>query len=265
MLEYINKLSHVSKVLSLMANKNLEQLEGKCNEPHETQDYYLGMLKRQAMLTHDLHLILKNRPAENLTTPYILLRALMDDFLHALYLEFSKTPDDDIIRINAQGYRDNYNSLKNLTNSSNQVYYGESFNYLSESDLEDLKKTFREREKNKKYFEDISTFKFKKFKTLTEIAEEINSFKKYNIARDRTFFLWKSFSSFVHYSNWCLEYELREDIRNFQQMEEALQYVLNTIHFCATYFERTKQTKTFLNRFLLSEMKFGVLTKMQNN
>lgn len=258
-LQIVNQLSHVAYRLSQMANKHLEQLSGKCKAAEETQDYYLGMLRRQAMITHDLHLILVDRPQENLTTPYILLRALMDDFIHLLYLDLSETFEEDIVRINATGHKDNFNSLKNLTNSENQEYHGESFGYLSPEDFENLKEEFKQKEKNQKYFQNIETFRFKEFRSLTDMALSINSTNKDNVARDRAFFMWKAFPSFVHYSNWCYDYEMTADILKIRQIEESLQYVFNTIHIIANYFKKTKGIDVMVDTYILKEMKFGLL------
>ena len=76
-LDYINRLSHIALLLHEMANKNLDQLAGKCQEKHEMQDYYLGILRRQAMVCHDLHLILKQpsgKPDNTLCTSSLFVR-----------------------------------------------------------------------------------------------------------------------------------------------------------------------------------------------
>lgn len=83
MTEIINRLSKVSLAIYNTANANLESIEkyeGFENVANETQDYYLGILKRTAMISNDLHVMLIDRPIENLTTPYVLLRSLLDDF-----------------------------------------------------------------------------------------------------------------------------------------------------------------------------------------
>ncbi len=242
-----------------MANTTLEQLEGKCIDPEETQDYYVGLLSRQAQLTYDLHIVLSGRPKENLTTPYIILRALLDDFLHVLYLDLSDNPDEEIVCINAKGHRDNFKALKNLTDSANQEYHGQNFGYLSDDEYEELKIVFKSKAKNQKYFTNIDNFELKKFKTMAEMALCINSTENYNVARDRTFFYWKHFSAFVHYSTWCYDYETTDDILKLKHMEESLQYVYNTIHFCSCYFKQTKGTNVSVDKFLLKEMKFLLL------
>ena len=77
-----NDLSHLAKIISDLANSNLDQLKGKCQEENDMQDYYLGILQRQALLLLDLSTILKNRNSKYISTPYIILRRLIDDFMH---------------------------------------------------------------------------------------------------------------------------------------------------------------------------------------
>lgn len=259
--QFIKLLSEISHRLYSMANKTLEQLDGKCAVPEETQDYYIGLLRRQAQLTYDLHTIFSDRPKENLTTPYIILRALMDDFLHVLYLDLSDNPDEEIVCINAKGHRDNFNALKNLTDSENQVYQGQNFGYLSEEAYEELKVVFKSKPKNQKYFTVIDNFELKRFKTMADMARSINSTENYNVSRDRAFFMWKNYSAFVHYSTWCYDYESIGDILKLQQMEESLQYVFNTIHFCCCYFRQTKGIDCFVDEFILKERKLALLKR----
>ena len=256
----MNQLANVAFRLSEMANKNLDQLNGKCDEPEEVRDYYLGMLRRQAMLTGDLYKILEDRPLENLTTPYILLRSLLDDFLHVVYLDGHAEPDEEIVKINASAHKDNFMSLENLTNSKNQEYFGRKFEYLSAEKLEEVKNTFKGFDKNKKYFSNIDEFKFKRFISLTNLAKEIDASENYNVARDRAFYLWKSYSAFVHYSTWCFEMENTDDIINVQQIEEAFQYVFNTIYLCAKKLKELEDVKCIIDKFMLTEMKFSILS-----
>lgn len=259
MLDYINKLSFAARTLHEMANKHLKQLAGSCDTPDEEQDYYLGILRRQAMLAYDLGLILHDRPEENLTTPYIILRSMLDDYLHLTYLDLHENPHEEIIKINAEGHRQNFNSLMNLTVSENQEYYGENLGYLSDEELEQLKDSFRNKEENHKYFIDIENFKFQKFRTLTDLADSINGSENCNVARDRALFLWKSFSSFVHYSTYCFNFELGSDIIKWQQMEESLQYVYNSIFLAFKFFNQRDGVEFVDSKFIKEEMEFAII------
>ena len=256
-LEYINQLAEIALRLYKMANENIRQIEEKKPERSEVLVYYLGMLRRQAIMSYDLHVMLKGRPEENLTTPYILLRSLMDDFLHVLYLDLHSNPPEKINRINAKGYKENFESLKNLTNSKNQDYYGEKFDYLSQEQLEALEATFMGKAENKKYLN--TNGDFKGFLQVRQVADAIDGSEHCNVARDRAYYYWKSFSSFVHYSNWCYEYELVSDIIKLQHMEECFQYVFNTIFLSFKHFNRTLSAPFACDRFLQEEMKFVLI------
>ena len=59
-----DELSRLAKMISDLANSNLEQLKGKCQEEEDIQDYYLGILQRQAILLWDLAMLLKNRDSK---------------------------------------------------------------------------------------------------------------------------------------------------------------------------------------------------------
>ena len=100
-----NNLSHLAKIISDLANSNLEQLQGKCQDEKDMQDYYLGILQKQALLLLDLSTILKNRQSKYISTPYIILRSLLDDFMHLMYLELSNNKEEEIIKINAEAYK----------------------------------------------------------------------------------------------------------------------------------------------------------------
>ena len=56
-----DELSRLAKMISDLANSNLDQLKGKCQNKDDIQDYYLGILQRQAILLSDLAALLKNR------------------------------------------------------------------------------------------------------------------------------------------------------------------------------------------------------------
>lgn len=52
-----NELSEEAKKMFELANANLNLLAGKCQKKHEEQDYYLGIIRRQAIVFSDLSLI----------------------------------------------------------------------------------------------------------------------------------------------------------------------------------------------------------------
>ena len=149
-----NNLSHLAKIISDLANSNLEQLQGKCQDEKDMQDYYLGILQKQALLLLDLSTILKNRQSKYISTPYIILRSLLDDFMHLMYLELSNNKEEEIIKINAEAYKHCFVSLQNLTDSNYEHFDGKYPFYLKQEEVEKVKNQFINKDKNKKYFKD---------------------------------------------------------------------------------------------------------------
>jgi hypothetical protein len=234
----IEHLTKDAKLLAELANSNLENLQGKCPDKIEVQDYYLGILRRQATLFLDLEKILKDRNPELITTPFILLRSLMDDFLHLLYLELHDEKEEQILKLNANSTRQSFNSLEDLTKSNHKYFDGKYKFYLNNDQFDALKTKFKEKPENDKYFEDKDSFKFKKFISLTQVAQNITHSRDVEIFKDRAFYLWKEFSSFVHYSNSSFYLSMNPNPINLQKIEEGFQYGYNSIYLAYRYFER---------------------------
>lgn len=233
----MNELCQRAQMISDLANRNLGQLVGKCQEEIEVQDYYLGVLRRHAVLLSDLALILKNRNSQYISTPFIILRSLLDDFLHLLYLELHIDKETEIVKINADAYKQSFGSLKSLTDSNYENFDGLYPFYLKNEELEELKAQFSQKEKNKKYFKDVDNFVFKKFLKCSQVAERIKSTREINIYRDRAYYLWKEFSSFVHYSIYSFKMELEKSDENMNIIDESLQYCYNSVNLAFKYFE----------------------------
>lgn len=254
-----NELSDKAKQLSDLANSNLALLEGKCQTKNEVQDYYLGILRKQAILLSDLSLLLKDRPSAYISTPFIILRSLLDDFMHMLFIESQSNKESEIIKINADTYKHSFSALKILM-ESNKEHFEEKYPfYLTEKEFKLLKKDFIEKEKNAKYFKDKSSFKFQEFMTFSKMTVSISITKEVNIFKARVYYLWKEFSSFVHFSNYSFEYEIMDAKENLEMINESFQYVYNTIYLSFKYFERELKLKFIDNPALNKE--YGIIHK----
>ncbi len=250
-------LSNDAKKLFELADANLELLAGKCEDPIEIQDFYLGLLRKQGILLSDLSLILKNRKSEYISTPFIILRSLIDDFLLLLYLENHNDRDTEITRINANSHRHSFNSLKGLTDSNYEHFEGKYPFYLTHEKLQEIKDTFIAKEKNKRYFMNPDTFKFKVFMRFSDMVHSLTYSREVGIFRDRAYYLWKEFSSFIHYSNYSFEYELQDAEENLYMIDESFQYCYNSIYLTFKYFERV--LKIEFNDNLELRKKYGII------
>lgn len=245
-----NDLSHLAQMIADLANSNLEQLQGKCQEEEDVQDYYLGILQKQALLLSDLSIILKNRQSKYISTPYIILRSLLDDFIHLLYLELSNNNEEEIIKINAEAYKHSFVSLQNLTDSNYEHFDGKYPFYLKREEMEDIKKRFADKDKNKKYFKNITRFKFKSFMTFNTLVGRITHSREIKIYRDRAYYLWKEFSEFVHYSTFSFKMEQQDAPENMNKIDEAFQYCYNSIYLSFKYFTFEYDLNFINNEFL---------------
>ena len=246
-----------AKLLAELANLNLNSFAGKFRNPqkNDIQDYYIGLLRRQAILLIDLEIILNHRNPNLITTPYILLRSLLDDFLHVIYLELHKNREEEIVKITAKTYKQSFKAIENLTNSNHNHFNGQYALYLTNEELQEYKDTFSGKAVNDKYFIDKDNFRFKQFIPLSQVAENITHSRKVEIFSDRAFFLWKEFSTFVHYSTFSYYLENNPDTTSLYKMEEAFQYSYNTIYLSFKYFERNHNIE-FIDSIELKEQ-FG--------
>ena len=163
----------------------------------------------------------------------------MDDFLHLLYLELHAKKEEEIVKINAKTHKESFKSIEQLTKSNHNYFNGAYKYYLNSEQLQALKNTFSEEPENDKYFMDKKNFKFKNFIPLSQLSDNITHSRDVEIFKDRAFYLWKEFSSFVHYSNTSFYQEINPNPVNRQKIEEGFKYCYNSIYLAFKYFERT--------------------------
>jgi hypothetical protein len=202
------------------------------------QDYYLGILRKQAIQLLDLSILLKNRNPEYISTPFIILRSLLDDFLHLLYLETHADKETEITKINADSFKQSFIALEDLTDSNYKHFEGKYTFYLTKEQLCEIKEKFVSKKSNKKYFKNPESFKFIPFMTFSDMVKCSAYSRNVDIFRDRAFYLWKEFSSFVHYSNYSFKYEAHPAKENLYMIDESFQYCYNSIYLAFKYFER---------------------------
>lgn len=230
------------------AQENLNQISGRCATKETIQDYYLGILRRQAILTLDLKTILEKSPVDNLTTPLIICRCLVDDFLHIFYLHEENNEVENIVRINAEAYSENFKSLEGLTKSNHQHFEGRYALYMTGKELQEIKDYFASQSDNKKYFSNLAKFEFKRFITNAQLAEGIKDFELSKMSL-RALFLWKQFSAFTHFTNLTFGYEMTPSNRDAYlfEIEETLLYSYNTVKWAFKFFEKRDGIKFFDN------------------
>jgi hypothetical protein len=223
--------------IALFGDSNLAQLNGIAQERDLMQDYYLGMIRRQVILLHDLQTLIAHSEHHNLSGVLILCRCLLDDFLHVFFLKQHNEEEENLVKINADEYKQMFRSVDVIMQSNHQHFEGQNPYYITEDEFAAVKAHFIGQEENDKYFIDKAAFRFKRFKTVADLVLEFNDFEMSKMAQ-RAFYFWKDLSGFVHYSNITFEKEINEDNLpyNLSLIEEVLLYSYNTIELSFRYF-----------------------------
>jgi len=237
--EELNKALIITeaKKVAAFADSNLGQLAGMCQEKIMLQDYYLGMIRRQAILLSDIAILIEHTAHHNISSIFIIVRCLLDDFLHVLYFKLNGDEEENITKLNADVHRQMFKSVEVIMESNHLHFEGQNPFYITDEAFVALKEQFINRGENDIYFVNKGQFRFKKFKTLLEIASGITDFDLSKLSQ-RAFYFWKDTSEFIHYSNTTFEKEINADNKqhNLAILEEIILYSYNTIELSFRYF-----------------------------
>lgn len=229
-------ISEAKRVASF-ADANLDQLAGLCVEKIMLQDYYFGMIRRQAILLNDIATLFEHTVHNNISSIFILGRCLLDDFLHVFYLKLNAEEEENITKLNADVHRQMFNSIEVIMESNHQHFDGQNPCYINDAQFATLKEQFANRAENDPYFLNKAEFRFKSFKKLSDIATGIEDFELSKLSQ-RAFYFWKGTSEFIHYSNTTFEKEINPDNyqNNLAVIKEIILYSYNTIELSFRYF-----------------------------
>lgn len=226
-----------ARKIATLGDANLAQLSGLCQEKELQQDYYLGMIRRQVHLLHDIATLMESDAHQNFSSIFILCRCLLDDFLHVFYLKQCGHEKDEITNLNADVHRQAFLALEVTMLSNHKHFKGRYPHYMTKQEFDQLKAHFQSRKENNIFFRNKASFSFKRFKTLSEVAEGIADFELSKLSR-RAYYIWKDTSEFIHYSNATFERESSQDdhLHNLYLIEEVMLYAYNTIELSWRHF-----------------------------
>lgn len=225
--------------LSSFAEDNLKQLnEISIDKVNEIQDYYLGYIRRQSFFAFDLISIFKYSPHENFISQFILLRCIVDDYLHLLYVINQPDVNEAIICFNADAHKKNFDKIAELT-EVNETILGGNFPFYPTIQLRDTLKERLKSDPNKaQYFIDIANFKFKASKTTGNFIKDFPQ-DLFGANVRRAYFLWRHLSDYVHYSKFSfdLEFYAVDKTHALSIAQEIIYYSYKIIKISFKYFE----------------------------
>jgi len=234
-----NNIIELHNKLVKFGNENFEQIEKLNLEPNDEHDStYIGMLLRQITINNDLSSLLKNKNHGYLTSEFILLRCLIDDFIHITYIVNQENSEEVIIEFNADAISNNFKKLSELAKLNEEKLGGNYPFYPTYNFMEEVKEKIKNSPRRQQYFSDKDNFKFKTFKPTGNLIRDLGD-TEYSHRLRRAYFIWRKLSDFVHYSNSSFEEEQRIDPETdstYTEFAEIISYSYMTILNCFGHF-----------------------------
>jgi len=221
------------------AQENLSRLEELgIDTDEEINSTYLGFLVRQITLNSDLELLLENKKHNFHTSQLILLRCLVDDFIHIIYIANQANSEELIVNYNADTYSKNFQKLKDLATLNEEKLGGSYPHYPTYKMLDEVMDKMKKNPFRNHYLSDIESFKFKTFKNTGNIIRDLAE-EDYAHQLKRAYFIWRKLSDFVHYSNMAFNEEQSMYPGNdytYNEFAEIIFYSYRTVMTCLEYF-----------------------------
>jgi hypothetical protein len=247
------------KSIVQFGNENFEQIEKLNLDPNDEHDStYSGMILRQITINNDISTLLKNKNRGYLTSEFILLRCLIDDFIHVTYIVNQENSEEVIIDFNADAISKNYTKIFDLATLNEEKLGGNYPHYPTYALMEEIKEKIKNSPKRQQYFKDKINFKFKSFKTTGNLIRDLGDIYYAHQLR-RAYFIWRKLSDYVHYSNSTFETEQMinpETDSTFTEFAEIISYSYMTIVNCFIHFSKRYNLKLIDTNNLQSYYKY---------
>jgi hypothetical protein len=219
----------------------LQQLNQHKISPTFVEQFYLGLLVRERIILRDASIILKNNHEQQITSAFILLRVLLDDFirLFSVYAR-ANSMEDEIINIQADAHSHRFKNIKESIEINNTYYNGQHPSLSTQQMFEDEKQKFLNNPEYDKFFEDKTIFKFKKLPPISNVFELMRSDVK-TTANVHSYIVYKFLTQHVHYSNLTFYLDNDTTTRKLEidQIEEILLYSIKMLVMQFDYFRKT--------------------------
>jgi hypothetical protein len=226
----------------VFANDNLELINNlgiDINNEHDST--YVGMIIRQLSLNSDLSILIGNKKNKYLTSEHILLRCIIDDYIHMIYITNQDNSEDVLTNFNADAINKNYNKIKELAELNEEKLNGNYPFYPTYALLEETKEKMKNSPKRQQYFLDKDNFKFKSFKATGNLIRDLKDEDSNSHQLRRAYFIWRKYSDFVHYSNFTYEEESAidpEKDETYAEFAEIISYSYFIVLSCLKHFEK---------------------------
>lgn len=221
-------------------SENFAQIEKLNLDPNDELDStYVGMILRQMTINNDLASLMFNKNHSCYTSEFILLRCIIDDYIHITYIVNQSNSEEAIVNFNADALDKNYKRLLDLA-TLNEDYLGGNYPfYPTDALMNEVKEKIKSSPRRQQHFSDKENFKFKTFKNTGQIIRELKN-ESYSHSMKRAYFIWRKLSDFVHYSNIAFEEEQMIDPETdstYTEFAEITSYSYCTVLNCFKHFQ----------------------------
>ena len=227
-----DELANLAKCISRLAEETLKQLSGKFS-PTFAEESLLGLLSRQVVILNDVSVILANNQERYVTSAFILLRSLLDDFLRVLDIHQSADIDTEIVAVQADAHDHRFKAIKESVDINDKYFGGTHTKFFTATKMQQEKQKFLDDASFDKFFDDKNQFKFKKLDSVASLLRNLPNSKE-SSANVNAYLIYKFLSQYVHFSNLAFYLDFDPNARRLeiQQMEEILFYCYKTVVLC---------------------------------
>lgn len=236
----IDDAAQLADNIGFVAEDIIIQLNQCKIKPTFTEEFYLGLLARERILLRDVTGILRNNNERHLTSAFILLRVLLDDFirLFSVYARDEKM-EEEIVKIVADAYNHRFKNISNSVHINNTYYEGKHESMAKQEMLEEEKLKFINDPYYDRFFADKANFKFKRLTPISEVFELMRQDVKTK-ANVNAYVVYKFLTQHVHYSNLTYYLDNKPESREVEidQIEEILLYAIKMLVIQYDFFRK---------------------------
>jgi hypothetical protein len=223
-----------------IGNESRSQLRDKVNPDDDEGVYFLGLLERATVFADDLGNILLHSRTGSMASAFVIGRCIMDDFITLKYVLGAKDRREEIIKINANAFREMMKKIKNLMVLNQNAFEGKFDYYPTQELITDVEAKFVGQRDGGRYLLPDSkpgSLLFKNAMQLTQMAEAAGS--KTNDDVGRAFYFWGIWSGYVHFSPSTYNMEMlnQTDRENLHKnLRELFVYLYRIVRESLRYF-----------------------------
>lgn len=221
-----DEAAQLAQEISDIAKDILLQINNLRIMPNFVEQFFIGMLRRERILLRDVASLLSNNDDDQITSAFIVLRVLLEDFIRVFGIYTSSSMVDEVVKIQADALWHKFKNISQSVKINNDFHSGEHASLYTQDKFDKEKQKILDNPEYDIFFEDKAKFKFKKMPHVADLFEQIRNNVKTN-ANVHSYVIYKHLTQYVHFSNSTSYLDNDTNVRKFEidQLAEILLYV----------------------------------------